>query len=129
MITTRRLLATCSIVGLFLLASACGGDARPTWEVWDLSWATAQSSVPSAEALVASGEDGLCGAGLVQLRGIREQLIPTPEPVLDESMSEWLETAESALFACPPIGDDDYSEFFGELDQLEGAIASIIAGR
>lgn len=129
MITTRRLLATCSIVGLFLVASACGGDARPTWEVWDLTWATAQSAVPSASALVESGEDGLCAAGLAQLRGIREELIPTPEPVLDESVSEWLEAAEAAFFACPPIGDDDYSAFFGELDQLEGAIVSIIAGR
>lgn len=117
-----------STVVLILVLSSCG-TARPSWQVWDLTWATAQSAVPSASALVASGPSGLCDAGLAQLRDIRSDLIPTPEPVLDETMNEWIETAQSALFACPPIDDEAYEATFTQLDQLEAAIDSLIAGR
>lgn len=123
---TRSLIA--SLVVLLMVLSSCG-TSRPSWEVWDLTWATAQSSVPSASALVASGESGLCDSGLAQLRNIRSDLVPTPEPLLDETMNDWIETAESALFACPPINDENYEAAFAQLDQLEAAIDSLIAGR
>ncbi|MBT8207800.1 MAG: hypothetical protein KJO18_05975 [Acidimicrobiia bacterium] len=121
----RGLVASTVVV---LLLSSCSA-ARPSWEVWDLTWATAQSAVPSASALVASGESGLCDSGLAQLRSIRSDLVPTPEPLLDETMNDWIETAEGALFACPPVNDESYEAAFAELDQLEAAIESLIAGR
>lgn len=107
-----------------LLPSACGsGDDRPSAAAWQSRWEAARDLVPSADALTGDGEDA-CGGALGDLRAAREELVDTPRPVLDDSVSDWVSEAEALLLECP----SDEEEVAERLENLEVLAAEVEAG-
>lgn len=116
--------ATAVAVAVTLLLAACGDDdPRPAASEWRPTWQTTRDLVPSATTIAEEGED-VCGDLLGELRASREELLPSPRPVIDDSVSDWLAAAEGIALDCPDA-EDDLAE---RLDDLEVLGAEVDAG-
>lgn len=112
------------VTTIILLLGACGsGDDRPSAAEWQPRWEAARGVLPSAETLTGDGED-VCGGALGDLRAAREELVDTPRPVLDDSVSDWVGEAEALLLECPSE-EDEVAE---RLEDLEVLAAEVDAG-
>lgn len=106
-----------------MTVAACGGDERPTDAAWRSTWVARRALVPSADAIVAGGED-LCGDLVGRYRVELPALFPTPDEALDGVVREWSSQAESLVFDCP----DDRAEIDERLLDLDVVAAEIDAG-
>lgn len=111
---------------LSLLTGACTSTVRPELLAWEDTWATARAVVPTIEVLRGEDTSDVCNRALGRLRELREELLPTPDEVLDVTVDEWLGVAEGMLFECPPVNDPDYSTSFATLSRIEAEIALVI---
>lgn len=95
------------VPGLILVAvttvivlGACGTDARPLTTAWEAQWRDAQVVIPSRSRLGAPPAEATCDRVLGELRSVREPLLPTPDPLVDDTVEKWLAFAETAFFSC-----------------------------
>lgn len=101
---------------------ACG-DARPDAATWRGVWESRQALVPSADDVVAGGQD-FCGERLGVFRTDMPALLPTPADELDGAVEEWIAHAETIVFECPTDPADVTSRF----ETLDVLAAEVDAG-
>ena len=123
---TQRQLLLALVLALALIATACGGSQRPTVSEWRDPWNEALAVIPDIGILTGEGAEAACGVGLAALRTLRGDLEPTPDAVLDDVVNEWANSAEAALFECPPTGDQSYEATFATMARLEAEVAAVL---
>lgn len=103
---------------------ACSSEAdRPSRAAWEARWQSTRTLVPEAEEVLAEGEE-VCGSFLGEVRSRREDLLPAPTEVLDDTVSAWLADAEAVGLDCA----DDEEQLRQRLDDLEVLESQIDAG-
>lgn len=116
-----------TLLALTLLVSSCS-EPRPTVAEWEPVWERIVAEIP---AELTGGEDpsqATCSEVLAFLRSNRADLFPTPDPAIDETVTEWVEVAEEAFFECPPTsaGVGSFPETYAELLRLQGEIGLVL---
>lgn len=55
-------------------------------------------------------------------------LVPTPDPALDEVVDDWVRLAEDAFFECPPASNQvpDFATAYAELRKLQAEVGAVI---
>ncbi len=122
------------VVVVILLAAAVlilvaqSGPGRPIASDWASTWDRAVTAMPTSEDLGDPPDRNLCSHALGELRSIRPDLIPTPDPALDAAVDEWMRVAEDALFECPPASGElpSLASAFDELVRLQAAIDVVL---
>lgn len=79
---------------------ACGPADRPSVATWQETWQAAQRIVPPRETLRSPPRSQTCDRVVASLRSIRGELLPSPDPLVDERVNDWLSSAESVFFEC-----------------------------
>ncbi len=110
------------------LATASCSAGRPAVGEWQPTWERISSGIP-IEATV--GEDPsptVCASALVFIRSNREELFPTPDLAIDDTVTDWVEIAEDAFFECPPNNEQigSFSEAIEELARLQAEIEVVL---
>jgi hypothetical protein len=123
----RRLAAAALLAVVPLVLSGCGGGP-PDIETWTARWEEAKAFVPDLSAFADGPDERLCDEVLVELREVREDLVPAPDELLGITVDEWLRHAETIFFECPPetgpvVGFD---AAYAELDRLEREVESLL---
>ncbi len=116
------------LVLVALLVSACGSD-RPSVDDWQSRWDRISTSIPSEASLdAAESPAAFCTETLAYLRSNRAELVPTPDPAIDDVVTAWVEIAEDAFFECPPHNDQvgDFAEAYAELNRLAAEIELVL---
>lgn len=113
------------VVVLGLVGATGCSQARPTLEEWVPVWEHAVANLPTEEALSAGDTQGICEEALADMRIHQGALHPTPDEAIDETVTLWVEIAESIFFECPP--DDGFSAGFAELRRLEAEVEVVLA--
>lgn len=110
----RRLVM--SALALLLVAAACGeSDAdRPAASAWQPAWLGLRDLVPEADAIEDDGVE-VCSRFLGEVRERRNDVLPTPDPSLDEPVEEWVAEAETVGLDCEREGD--LAERLADLEQ------------
>jgi hypothetical protein len=119
-----------AVVGLLsVLASACGGDDRPSVEAWVPGWNRIVEAIPTSEELGNPPERAVCSTALGVVRSESGDLFPTPDLVIDDVVADWIRIAEDLLFECPPASQrvPSLEYAYGELARLEAEIAAVLA--
>lgn len=122
-----RTLTMTRLVGIVLVASsiatACGDDAadRPAISEWKPRWLGTRDLVPDASRLDDDGTE-VCGDFLGEVRERRNEVLPTPDPTLDDLVREWVSEAETVGLDC-----DREGELAERLDDLEAQADEIDA--
>lgn len=113
---------------VFVVLAACGGVDRPTLDTWLSRWDAIRTTVATATASPGTPPEATCEQVLGELREAAVTLKPTPDPVLDDTITLWLESAESTFFECQqPSGDlDPFGDGLAELERLEAEIAAVV---
>jgi hypothetical protein len=64
----------------------------------------------------------------VFIRSNREELFPTPDLAIDNTVTDWVEIAEDAFFECPPNNEQigSFFEAFEELARLQAEIEVVL---
>ena len=125
--SSPRRLGVAFLALALLMVSACS-DPRPTVAEWEPTWKRISEAIPSE---LTSGEDpsqATCSEVLAFLRTNRAELFPTPDPAIDDTVTDWVEVAESAFFECPPTAEPagGFSEAYGQLLRLQGEIEVVL---
>lgn len=123
---TRRL---GSIIIVAMLATACGGESRPSAEEWQPQWIEVQSLVPDQADLGAPPDKDMCREAHVALRTETPRLLPTPDLALDDPVRDWVEIAEGTFFECPPREPElrGFDEAYAELTRFAAEINAVLA--
>lgn len=116
-----------TLLVLALLVASCS-EPRPTVAEWEPVWERITAALPAG---LTGGEDptqATCSETLGFLRSNRAELFPTPDPAIDETVTEWVEVAEEAFFECPPTsaGGGSFPEAYEELLRLQGEIELVL---
>lgn len=113
------------IAGLALVVTtSCTTTARPTSETWRPQWERQRDSLPEPEAFVA-GDAQFCDALVGRARVNFPKLLPSPDPVLDNAVTAWIEQAEHLAFECPhsqPEVDDAFRNVDILSAEVDGAL-------
>ncbi|GMQ93043.1 MAG: hypothetical protein BMS9Abin12_0520 [Acidimicrobiia bacterium] len=119
-------IAALVIVAALLLAACSAG--RPTAEEWQPTWERVLATMPSESAIGENPSQAVCDKTLAFLRSNRVQLFPTPDPVVDDTVRDWIDIAEDAFFECPPRNErvGSFSEAYGLLRRFQGEIAFVL---
>lgn len=62
-----------------------------------------------------------CEDVLVSLREAEEDLFPTPDELIDDTVRRWFDVAEGTFFECPPV-DGGFPATYEMLDELEAEV-------
>ncbi len=113
------------IVGL--VAASCGTE-RPAVDEWQPAWERISSGIPTEAATGEGPSRDDCSETLAFLRNNREELFPTPDLAIDDTVTDWVEIAEDAFFECPPENEQigSFSEAFRELTRLQAEIEVVL---
>lgn len=129
--TNRRLRhprATILLVAL-LISGACGTGGRPAEDAWTARWDEAVATIPRQSELGTPPNTELCNSTLVYLREVRNDLIPTPDPAIDDVVTAWIRLAEDAFYECPPDSTEipDFDFAYRELGTLQAEVDAALA--
>lgn len=120
----RRLGSSALVLAAASSMLACGADDdRPSRAAWEARWESTKALVPEAEEVLDEGEE-VCGPFLGDIRSRRDDLLPAPTEVLDETVSAWLADAEAVGLDCAA----DEEQLRQRLDDLEVLESQIDAG-
>jgi hypothetical protein len=127
----RRRTSLGAILLVVLLSGACGGDGRPGADAWTARWDEAVATIPRQSELGTPPDTELCNSTLVYLREVRNDLIPTPDPAIDDVVTAWIRLAEDAFYECPPDSTEipDFDFAYRELGTLEAEVEAALAAR
>ncbi len=116
------------LLSFSIAVAACGGGTRPTVEDWMPQWDAAQALVPSLDELGEPPDQATCNTVHVALRNAEPQLLPPPDPVLDDPVGSWITTAIGAFFECPPHepGMQGFVDAYQTLDRYAAEIDTVI---
>ena len=107
------------------LTGACG-EGRPTVAEWEQQWDRVVGLLPDLSSLEPPDE-ALCQTTLASLRTESDSLIPPPDPTIDDTVNQWIETAEATFFNCPPTGEiDGFADAYDVLFRLQGEIETVL---
>jgi hypothetical protein len=112
------------LIALVLGLAACGG-ARPTASAWSITWENTLNLVPEQSDLGEDPPKEQCETILASLREAQEDVIPTPDDLLDLTVNEWLLVAEGAFFECPPP-EGGFDGAYRKLSQLEAEVDAFL---
>lgn len=96
----RRLSVVLLVLVVVVGGVACGRADRPAIAAWQETWETAQRIVPPPDTLQSPPRTETCDRVVASLRSIRGELLPSPDPLVDERVDDWLSSAESVFFEC-----------------------------
>lgn len=116
------------IVALILVASSCGGESRPSATEWQTGWEEIQALVPDATDLGVPPDKDLCNEAHVGIRYEAQQLVPTPDPIVDDAFQDWTEVATGMFFECPPRepGMRGFDEGYAELARFAAEVDAVL---
>ncbi len=103
--------------------SACGGSTRPDSDTWRRQWEAERDRIPTAQDFAAAGIEG-CDELQGHFRTALPPLLPSPDDVLDDTVTEWIDRAERLAFDCP----DDAEVIADEIAEIDTLSAEIEAG-
>ncbi len=114
---------------LLLFLTGCGGTSRPSVAEWQPAWEGIVDDVHAISVLGQPPDHSTCNHVLGNLRSSRGQLFPTPDPAIDNTVTEWLRVAEHALFECPTSPEEipDMTDSYAELVRLEAEVEVVLA--
>ena len=114
---------------LVFLLTGCGGTSRPSVAEWQPAWEGIVGDVRSISATGQPPDHSTCNHVLGNLRSSRGQLFPTPDPAIDNTVTEWLRVAEHAMFECPTSTEEipDMTDSYAELVRLEAEVEVVLA--
>ncbi len=121
----RRLLLVAVVVAL--VTAACG-DSRPSLAEWQPGWDRVSQGMPTRAAFVGGPDEELCADALVIVRDANDDVIPTPDEVLDGAVEAWLEQAREIFQECPPRGAvEGFDDAYDRLDALRAEVEAGVA--
>ncbi len=121
----RRLLLVAAVVAL--VAAACG-DSRPSAAEWRAGWDSVSQAIPTRAAFVGGPDEELCADALVIVRDANDDVLPTPDDVLDGAVEAWLEQAREIFQECPPRGAvEGFDDAYDRLDALRAEVEAGLA--
>ncbi len=122
----RRLLLL--VTALALVSAACT-PARPDTEEWSRRWETAVATLPTRPETGTTIDPATCEEVLGRLRLQRNDLLPSPDDRLDETVDQWFRLAEEIFFECPvrlgPYAGWDAG--YDELARLQAAVEAFLS--
>jgi hypothetical protein len=116
------------VVAVMLVVSACGGESRPSAVEWQAGWEEVQALVPDPVDLGVPPDKDLCGEAHVGIRYEAQQLVPTPDPIIDDAFQDWTEVATGMFFECPPHepGMQGFDEAYVELARFAAEVDAVL---
>jgi hypothetical protein len=116
------------LLGLVMTAAACSDGGRPSASEWESAWTATVEAMPTLEQMGDPPDRDTCSHALGVLRSGQTELIPTPDPVLDATVQEWLAVAEDAMFECPPTSAElpNLEVAYDELGRLAAEIDVVL---
>lgn len=123
MTIVKRLVKISMVIVLVTLASACA-ETRPSLDEWVTSWNQVLSIVPE-EPLAGDLPRDVCRNTLASLRTETETLFPTPDPVIEDTVRQWIATAEHTFFECPP--SEGFDGAYGTMFRLQEEVNTVLA--
>ncbi len=122
----RRLLLV--VTALALVTAACT-PTRPGTEEWSGRWEAAVATLPTRPEAGAAVDPATCERVLAELRLQRNNLLPSPDDRLDETVDQWFRLAEEIFFECPirlgPYAGWDAG--YDELSRLQAAVEAFLS--
>lgn len=123
MTTDKRRPGIIVLIVIMGLVSACS-EPRPSVDEWAPAWNKVLSIVPE-EPTAGELPRQVCQDTLASLRAETEVLFPTPDPVIDDTVKEWVAEAEHTFFECPP--SDGFDNAYGTMFRLQEEIETVLA--
>lgn len=121
----QRLLA--ATLTLCIVLAACSSESRPSIEEWEQNWNAVLAIVPDLETMGPNPPEEICENVLASLRSEKETLFPPPDPTIDDTVTQWVETAEAAFFDCPPSGElDGFAGAYAVMLRLQEEIETVL---
>lgn len=110
-----------------LVTASCSAG-RPTVDEWQPTWERISSGIPIEATVGENPPRAVCSETLAFLRSNREELFPTPDLAIDDTVTDWVEIAEDAFFECPPSNEQigSFSEAYQELARLQAEIEVVL---
>lgn len=117
------------VLAVSLVVAACGGEPRPSIAEWQPHWEAVQAIIPAPELLGEPPDSELCNTTHVAVRYEAPKLFPTPDPTIDDALTDWTEVARGMFFECPPDepGMRGFDEAYAELERFAAEIDAVIA--
>jgi hypothetical protein len=117
------------IAAMVLVAAACSDESRPSVADWQPRWESVQAIIPAPELLGNPPDAELCNTTHVAVRLEAPKLFPTPDPTIDDALTDWTEVARGMFFECPPDepGMRGFDEAYAELERFAAEIDAVIA--
>jgi hypothetical protein len=117
-----------NVVAAAVLVAACGGDDSVSLEDWEQEWLAVHALVPTQQELGASPSQDRCDEILVGIRQRASELVPAPDPTLDDAVKDWIAIAENMFFECPPVGPPigSFDEGYQELERFAAQVAVVL---
>jgi hypothetical protein len=116
-------------LALVLLGAACSRESRPTVAEWRPQWEAVQAIIPSPDLLGDPPDTELCNTTHVVVRLEAPKLFPTPDPTIDDALTDWTEVARGMFFECPPDAPNmrGFDQAYAELERFAAEIDAVIA--
>lgn len=117
------------LAGLALLVlPACGDDGtdRPELAEWQPAWSALREVVPTPAEIDDGGSEA-CGELLGEVRSRREDVLPTPDPSLDEPVETWIAEAETLGLDCDKEGraDEMLRSITAQAEEIDGLAGTL----
>ena len=115
-------------LALVLAAAACSSEPRPTVAAWQPQWEAVQAIIPPQNLLGDPPDTELCNTTHVAVRLEAPKLFPTPDPTIDDALTDWTEIARGMFFECPPDEPDmrGFDQAYAELERFAAEIDAVI---
>ncbi len=122
----RRLLLVATVVSVVVAACI---PARPSPADWASRWESAVASLPPRPGPGGSIDPATCERTLGELRLQRNDLLPSPDDRLDETVDQWFRLAEEMFFECPvKLGPyAGWDRGYDELARLRAAVDAFLS--
>lgn len=122
--TWRAAVAVCAAA----LLLTCASDPRPDMDAWLDAWTGAQRVIPPESSIGPDPSEKSCQHVLGELRSAQDALLPTPDPIIDDAVSAWLNRAERHFFGCfdDVASSTPVATAYAELGRLRAQVDSAI---
>jgi len=117
------------ILAMSLMAAACSDESRPSVAEWQPHWEAVQAIIPAPDLLGDPPDTELCNTVHVAVRFEAPKLFPTPDPTIDDALTDWTEVARGMFFECPPDEPNmrGFDQAYAELERFAAEIDAVIA--
>lgn len=119
---------TALALAVISVSAACGesGSDRPELATWDPQWTELRDLIPDSTDVESDGVE-VCSQFLGDVRERRNDVIPTPEPSLDQPITEWVAEAETIGLDCDREGDlvERLTDLHERGDSIDAEIARL----